>query len=248
MPSSTSDFNRLPALVAIAIGIAIWFIPTPEGVSAQGWLMLAIFVATIAAIIGKAMPIGAISIVAITVVAVSGVTSDNPGTSMRNALGSFSNSLIWLIAIAIMISRGLIKTGLGERIGYYFIAVFGKRTLGFGYGLALSELVIAPVTPSNTARGGAIIHPIMLSIAQSYGCTPDKENTNKIGKYLALVNYHGNPITSAMFITATAPNPLTVKLIADATGSAISLSWTTWALLTIWVVVGGLWWKLLGYW
>src|SRR5690554_1583858 len=121
MPSSTSDFNRLPALVAIAIGIAIWFIPTPEGVSAQGWLMLAIFVATIAAIIGKAMPIGAISIVAITVVAVSGVTSDNPGTSMRNALGSFSNSLIWLIAIAIMISQDRKSTRLNSshvRISY----------------------------------------------------------------------------------------------------------------------------------
>jgi DASS family divalent anion:Na+ symporter len=104
MPSLTSDFCTLPALIAIAIGFSIWFIPTPEGVSAQGWLMLAIFVATIAAIIGKAMPIGAISIVAITVVAVSGVTSDNPGTAIRDALGSFYNSLIWLIAVAIMIS------------------------------------------------------------------------------------------------------------------------------------------------
>ncbi len=37
------------------------------------------------------------------------------------------------------------------------------------------------------------------------------------GRYLALTNYHANPITSAMFITATAPNPLVVKLIADAT-------------------------------
>nr|WP_239031455.1 MULTISPECIES: DASS family sodium-coupled anion symporter [unclassified Modicisalibacter] len=229
-PTAKSDFRPIPALIAIAIGIAIGFVPTPEGVSSQGWLMLAIFVATIAAIIGKAMPIGAVSIVAITVVAVSGVTSDNPGTAIRDALGSFSNSLIWLIAVAIMIARGLIKTGLGERIGYYFIALFGKRTLGIGYGLALSELVIAPVTPSNTARGGAIIHPIMLSIAKSFGCTPDNENTNRIGKYLALVNYHSNPITSAMFITATAPNPLTVKLIADATGGDISLSWTTWAL------------------
>ena len=228
--SVKSDFHPLPALVAVVIGIGIWLIPTPEGVSAQGWLMLSIFVATIAAIIGKAMPIGALSIVAITVVAVSGVTSDNPGTAIRDALGSFNNSLIWLIAIAIMISRGLIKTGLGERIGYYFIALFGKRTIGIGYGLALSELVIAPVTPSNTARGGAIIHPIMLSIAKSFGCTPDNGNTDKIGKYLALVNYHANPVTSAMFITATAPNPLTVKLIADATGAAISLSWTTWAL------------------
>lgn len=33
-----------------------------------------------------------------------------------------------------------------------------------------------------------------------------------------------------MFITATAPNPLVVKLIADVTGANISLSWGTWAL------------------
>ncbi|MFT5987566.1 MAG: DASS family divalent anion:Na+ symporter [Marinobacter psychrophilus] len=92
MSSSTSDFRPLPALIAIAIEFSIWFTPTPEGVSDQGWLMLAIFVATIAAIISKAMPIGAISIVAITVVAVSGVTSDNPGTAIRDALGSFDNS------------------------------------------------------------------------------------------------------------------------------------------------------------
>jgi DASS family divalent anion:Na+ symporter len=46
--------------------------------------------------------------------------------------------VIWLIAVAIMISCGLIKTGLGERIGYYFISIFGKRTIGIGYGLAIS--------------------------------------------------------------------------------------------------------------
>ncbi|NLY26728.1 MAG: DASS family sodium-coupled anion symporter, partial [Alcaligenaceae bacterium] len=34
----------------------------------------------------------------------------------------------------------------------------------------------------------------------------------------------------AMFITATAPNPLVVKLLADATGAQVSLSWSTWAL------------------
>lgn len=213
-------------LVAIALGLVIWFLPQPSEVSNQGWLMLAIFIGTIAAIIGKAMPIGALSILAITLVAVTGVTSDNPGTAIKDALGSFSSPLIWLIAVAIMIARGLIKTGLGARISYYFILAFGKRSLGIGYSLALSELTLAPVTPSNTARGGGI----MLSIAQSFDSTPEQNTSNKIGKYLALVNYHSNPITSAMFITATAPNPLTVKLIADATDSAITLSWTTWAL------------------
>ena len=130
---------------------------------------------------------------------------------------------------AVLISRGLKKTGLGSRIGLMFIALLGKRTLGIGYGLAICELVLAPFTPSNTARGG-IVHPIMKSIANAFESDPAKGTQGKVGTYLALVNYHANPITSAMFLTATAPNPLVVDLVAKATGQSLHLSWTNWAL------------------
>ena len=224
-------FKPLPAAVAVAIALIIWFvIPVPAGVTANAWHLLALFVATIAAIIGKAMPIGALSIVAIALVAVTGVTNATPGGAIADALSSFANPLIWLIGVSIMISRGIIKTGLGSRIGYYFISVWGKKTIGISYALALSELILAPVTPSNTARGGGIIHPIMRAIAGSYDSDPAKGTQGRIGRFLALTNYHANPITSAMFITATAPNPLVVKLIADASGAQINLSWGTWAL------------------
>ncbi|QMT30634.1 MULTISPECIES: DASS family sodium-coupled anion symporter [Alysiella] len=222
-------FKPIPTLIAIALALIIWFSPIPEGVSPQGWHLLAMFVGVIAAIIGKAMPIGAMSIVAVMLVAVSGVTADKPSQAIDHALSSYANSLIWLIGIAIMISRGLLKTGLGARIAYLFIAVFGKKTLGIGYSLALSELLLAPVTPSNTARGGAIMHPIMKSIAGSYDSDPEKGTEKHMGKYLALVNYHSNPISSTMFITATAPNPLVVNLIAEVVGSDFRLSWGAWA-------------------
>ena len=224
-------FKPLPAAIAVAIALLIWFvIPVPECVTPNAWHLLALFVGTIAAIIGKAMPIGALSMIAVALVAVTGVTNDKPSGAIADALSSFSNSLIWLIGVSIMISRGIIKTGLGARIGYLFIAVWGKKTIGIAYSLALSELILAPVTPSNTARGGGIIHPIMRAIAGSYDSDPEKGTQGRIGRYLALTNYHANPITSAMFITATAPNPLVVKLIADVTGAQIQLSWGTWAL------------------
>ena len=224
-------FKPLPTAIAVALGLVIGFIiPVPEGVTSNAWHLLALFVGTIAAIIGKALPIGALSIIAIALVAVTGVTNEKAAGAMNDALSSFSNSLIWLIGVSIMISRGIIKTGLGARIGYLFIAVWGKKTIGIAYSLALSELILAPITPSNTARGGGIIHPIMRAIAGSYGSDPEQGTQGRMGRYLALTNYHANPITSAMFITATAPNPLVVKLIADATGAQISLSWGTWAL------------------
>lgn len=222
----------LPTAIAVGLALMIWFvIPVPQGVTPNAWHLLALFIGTIAAIIGKAMPIGAISVVAIALVAITEVTKPGkPGPALNDALSGFNNQLIWLIVIAVMVALAISKTGLGTRIGYYFIKLIGKKTLGVAYGLVVSELVIAPVTPSNTARGGAIMHPIMRSIADSYGSSPEKGTQNKIGRYLALVNYQTNPITSTMFITATAPNPLCVELIAKATNMQIQITWGQWAL------------------
>ena len=239
-PAAKLGFKPIPAAVAVAIALIILLIPAPAGVKPQAWQLLAMFAGIIAAIIGKAMPIGALSIVAIMLVSVTGVTVDLTDPKLttpdkittaarKEARSSGAERRIWRMAVPIMISRGLLKTGLGARIGYYFIALFGKRTLGIGYSLALSELILAPVTPSNTARGGGIIHPVMKAIASSYDSDPEKGTQNRMGKYLALVNYHSNPISSAMFITATAPNPLVVNLIAETVGSEFRLSWGAWA-------------------
>lgn len=174
----------LPTAIALGIGLLIWFvIPVPEKVTPEAWHLLALFAGTIAAIIGKALPIGAVSIIAIALVAITEVTRPGkPEGAILDALSGFANPLIWLIAIAVMIAIALTKTGLGTRIGYHFIALFGKKSVGVAYGLVLSELVIAPVTPSNTARGGAIIHPVMRSIADGFGSSPDRGTQNKIGR------------------------------------------------------------------
>ncbi len=185
-------FKLIPTIISVLLTLIIWFfIPVAQDVYANAWLM---FIGVISAIIGKAMPIGAISIIAIALVAITHVTADNPSDSIKDALSGFANPLIWLIGISIIISKGLQKTGLGAFLGYLFIAVWGKRTIGIGYSLALSELILAPVTPSNTARGGGIIHPIVCSIATSFDSDPKKGTEGKIGKYLALVNYHSNPL------------------------------------------------------
>lgn len=225
----------LSSIICITIICAFYILDAPAGVSMQGFRLLGIFIATILAIILKVMPIGALSILAICIVAISGVTIENhsgniSSQSIKNALSGFNIPLIWLIGLSIMISRGIIKTRLGERIGYFFIYLFGKRALGLAYSLVVSETMIAPVTPSNTARGGGVIHPIMKSIANNFKSTPQDNTQNRIGKFLSLVNFQTNPITSCMFLTATAPNPLVVDFIAKATNSNITLSWGTWAL------------------
>ena len=140
-------FKPIPMAIAVALTLLIWFvIPVPQGVTPNAWHLLALFVGVIAAIIGKAMPIGALSILAIMLVAITKVTVPeldpegnpikNPATvAIKDALSSFGDPLIWLIGISIMISRGILKTGLGSRIGYYFISLFGMK---FPLNIALS--------------------------------------------------------------------------------------------------------------
>ena len=104
-----SDIRVTSGLISIAIVLLLWFaVPPPQGVTENAWHLLALFIGTVVAIIGKAMPIGAIAILAITSVALTGVTNDSPSGAIKDALSGFSNSLIWLIGIAIIIVLAII--------------------------------------------------------------------------------------------------------------------------------------------
>lgn len=74
------------------------------------------------------------------------------------------------------------------------ISIFGKKTLSIAYSIAFCETILAPVTPSNIARVGAIINPIVQAIARSFKSTSEDGTQNKIGTYLSLVNYQANLI------------------------------------------------------
>ncbi|QIL41090.1 anion permease [Pedobacter sp. HDW13] len=223
------EINLRSLLVTIAIGLIIWFIPAPEGVKPNAWHLLAIFAATIIGIIFKAASMGTMAMLGITLCAATQVLAPgDPVKSISNALSGFGNATIWLIGLAFFIARGFIKTGLGTRLAYSFIRIFGKSSLGLAYGLNTADLILAPAIPSNTARAGGVIYPIMKSIAVNMGSEPEKADTHrKIGSFLTLSSYNANMITSVIFLTATASNPMAQKFAKDL---GITITWGSWFL------------------
>ncbi|AXY72674.1 anion permease [Paraflavitalea soli] len=219
-------------LITVIIGLIIWFIPAPEGVKPNAWHLLAIFLGTIFGIILKAASMGTMAMLGITLCAATQVLAPgDPVHAVTNALSGFGNSTIWLIGLAFFIARGFIKTGLGTRLAYNFIRIFGKGSLGLAYGLNTADLLLAPAIPSNTARAGGVIFPIMKSIAINMGSHPDKPETHrKIGAFLTLGSYNANMITSVMFLTATASNPMAQKFAKDL---GITITWTSWAIAAL---------------
>lgn len=224
-PLKLDGAKLYPSLVLLILFVVFWFfIPVPVGMTEQGWHLFIIFVLTILGLIIKPLPMGAMAFTAIAVVIMTKTLS------LKMTLSSFSSSIVWLIISAFLLARGFIKTGLGSRIAYYFVSILGKSTLGLAYGLTAAEVLFAPLMPSNTARGAGIIYPIISALNEQYQSKPELNTRKKIGSYLIKLLYQINVLTSAMFLTATAGNPLIVSI---AMGQNVEITWGTWAVACI---------------
>jgi divalent anion:Na+ symporter, DASS family len=193
--------------ISFVLFLAIWFAPVPAGLTSQAWHLFAIFAAAIFSVIVNAFPLLTAAIVAVAA-AVLTHTVDPVA-----AFSGFANTSVLLVVIAFIVASSVVKSGLGQRISLIVVSAFGRSTLGLGYSIFLTDAVIAPAFPSNTARGG-VLFPIILSLAQGAGSKPDDEVTRHLGGYLMFCGMASLAVSSALWLTATAANPIAVSIAA----------------------------------
>ena len=216
---STRERHSWRWAVPLAVAAAIWLLPH-GGFSARHWGLLSLFAATVCALITRPLPSGAVVVVALTCGTLLGVFT------IQTALSGFANVTVWLIVAAFMFARGFVQTRLGERIAYTIVERLGASPLRLGYSIVIADLVMAPLTPSNTARAGGILFPVALNIARAFGSEPGA-TASRMGAFLMKTLYQGDLVVSAMFLTATAPNPLVAGFARQASGTEVS--WVMWA-------------------
>lgn len=218
-PATSRSSEHWRWAVPILAAAGIWLMPH-AGFPPRQWGLLCLFGATICGLITRPLPAGAIVLVAITTGTLLGVFA------IDVALSGFANVTVWMIVAAFLFARGLVATRLGERIAYTIVRRLGGSPLRLGYAVVLADLVMAPMTPSNTARAGGILFPIVLNVARAFGSEPGP-TASRIGSFLMLTLYQGDLVVSAMFLTATAPNPLVAGFAQQISGTTVS--WLTWA-------------------
>jgi len=214
-----------PLAASIATGVIIWLVPAPAGVTKNAWQLLAIFLATIVGIITQPLPLGAVALMGL------GAAVLTKTLTFAAAFSAFGDQIPWLIALAFFFARGFIKTGLGNRVAYQFVALFGSSSLGLGYSLVFSEALLAPAIPSVSARAGGIFLPLVKSLCVACGSNVGDGTEGRLGSWLMLTCFQTSVISSAMFLTAMAANPLSVNLAASAIG--LTIGWTDWAVAAL---------------
>lgn len=220
-------------ILPVVIGAILWLLTPvrPGGLSVQAWEMFAIFVATIVGCITKPLPIGGTTLIGLIVTVLVGLApvqnEVNPKTGAVNAgiLSAFSNSASWLIAMAFIMAYGISKTGLGNRIAYWMIRRFGKRSIGIAYAITGLEIVLGALIPSNSARTGGVVWPVTESISKDYDSLPNDPSRKKIGAFLSFIAFHANVISTALFITGAAPNMVASQMAVQ---KGYTMSWISW--------------------
>ena len=181
--------------------------------------LLGVFAATIIALIAQPVPMGTSVVLAMTVLA---LTRTLPPAKI---LSGFSNLTIWLVFTAFLFSRAVTSTGFGRRAGYLFIRRFARTPLSLAYSLAAADLALAPFIPSDTARGGGVVFPIVRSVAADFGSEPGP-TAGLIGSFLMLAAFHTTYVASAIFLTGMAANPLIAEFAYQR--GHIELTWLRW--------------------
>ena len=208
-------------LLCIIVGILVYLIP--HSLSQQAWGLFSIFISTILGIILRPYPMGAVALMGLCVAVLTGILD-----LQKEALSGFSSPIVWLVIMVYFISHGFVKTKLGLRIAYNFINLMGRKILTLGYSIVLTDLLMAPFIPCNTARAGGVLLPVVRSMCEALGSTPSSNAS--LGRYLMQVMFQSNIITSALFLTSCVVNPLVQKFALD---QGVHITWGNWFLGSI---------------
>ncbi len=217
------DVQPLRVAITLTVGVVIWFLPAPDGLTEEAWHLFAIFFSTILAVLIRAVPIFLAAILGMVAAMFTGVMLP------EQAYSGFSRDFILLIVAAFLVARAVIKSGLGRRIAFHVIRRLGRSTIGLGYSVMITDALIAPAFPSNTARSG-VLFPIVQAICLGSGSSPEDGTEKKLGNYLMIIGMASLTVSSALWLTAMAVNPVGAAIALDA---GIEISFASWVLASI---------------
>ena len=233
--------DKIWKLLAPLVVMGVMFlIPVPDGMPPQAWHYFAVFVAMIVGMILEPIPATAISFIAVTICVIgsnyllfdASELADPAFKAGKQALkwglAGFSSTTVWLVFGAFIFALGYEVSGLGRRIALLLVKFMGKRTLTLGYAIVIIDILLAPFTPSNTARTGGTVFPVIKNLPPLFDSHPNDPSSRRIGSYLMWMMVISTSISSSMFVTGAAPNVLGIEFVNKIAG--IQISWTQWFL------------------
>lgn len=211
-------------LAIIALFLVIYFLPSPEGLTANGKTSIALILCATLVWMSDVIPLGVAAMVALLLMPLLGLCT------LPEAADSFCEPVFFFMVANYMVANGLSVTGLDKRLTLILALASGgsarKLLFIFMMGAALLSTVLSDM--------GVVMMmlPIALMLLKATGCQPGKSNYGKavlIGLPIAaLIGGMGTPAGSAT-------NVLALTVLENTAG--IQVSFAQWTMLGLPIVI-----------
>ena len=204
--------KRNGVILAVAVFLVLFFMPTPAGMAPAGQKALAVFCGALTLWVAGTIPIYLTSMIAIVALILTGTVKE------QTAFRTLGFDVIWLMVSAFVLTAAMVKSNLARRFALWMIMHFGgtpKRTLLI---LILVNFAITFFIPSTTARASLMV-PLCIILLEIYRAVPGESN---FGKLMMLTGVQADAVATSAVMTGTAANMISVKFIEEQAGAQIS--------------------------
>jgi len=164
-PSPRSSFAVPGIVAALVAALVIVALPTPDGLSAEGQRMAALFAVALILFVTEAIPIAVTSVLILMLQPLMGVTDD-----IQQAFTAWLTPVFFFVLVMFVIAQAVSVTGLARRFALRLLALAGTDSrrviMVFVIGTGLISLIMSDVPAC------AIFMAIGLGIIDKMGLGP----------------------------------------------------------------------------
>lgn len=224
--------NILFIAVAFLVVVLFYFLPTPEGLSNNGKMMIGILLMGGILWITEPIPL---AVTGLSIMIIQPILGIMPA---GDVFSSFGNQAVFFLIGAFILAGALEKHGLHKRIALKFLSFFEKTPKLFTFGIMISCTFLSFIMPEHGVA--AMFLPIVTSILIAMKITPRKSN---FGIVSMLSIAYGCSIGSLGTLIGGARNPLTVGMLSDLDPPIIVsfFDWMTYSMPIVFIALPIVW-------
>ena len=140
--------KKYGTVVAVAVALLVWLLPTPEGMNITQHKLLSIFSGAVVLWITLSVSVATSSFIIVSLLYFwvgnaegtlkNGVLVHNAGFS----LSGFSSPALWLLITGFVISIAMTNTGMARRVALHLMRLFGKKPGGAILSPMIANLIV----------------------------------------------------------------------------------------------------------
>ncbi len=210
--------------VALLVIVGGLMLPRAEGLSLEGQRSLIVFAVCLILWITQTLPLSVTGLLVFVLLPLLGVFSPAETFSL------FGNKAVFFILGALILSSGLMKTGLSSRLAFLFLSRFRGSPVSLALGILISSAFLTFWMPEHAVA--ALFFPIVLEICFALRLRPLE---SRYAKLLFLSLAWGTVVGGVGTLLGGARNPLAIQILQETYG--VSIGFFEWMVAVLPVVV-----------